>query len=123
MIRKTNRCLRQPRTTLKDWRPLPPLKWMHNSCVSACRFCFLCIVQVVSEAESAEGAFSEAKEAAMGGRTELSRRQTDLAALQADAREKSKKEGLALAKIKEVRVCACVVRPIYSGRQSTPFCK
>ena len=63
----------------------------------------MCVAfQVVGEAESAEELWSEAKEATMSSRTALSQRQTALAALQTAFWEKSRREGLALAKIKEV---------------------
>ncbi|CAM9358894.1 unnamed protein product [Ectocarpus sp. 6 AP-2014] len=57
---------------------------------------------VMADTASAEGVFEEAKEATLGSKAALSQQRTDLAALQREFRESSRREEQAMAKIKEL---------------------
>ncbi|CAM9289451.1 unnamed protein product, partial [Ectocarpus sp. 12 AP-2014] len=60
---------------------------------------------VMADTASAEGIFAQAKEATLESKAALSQQRTDLAALQREFRERSRREEQAMAKIKEVFTC------------------
>lgn len=67
--------------------------------------CVCTYVQVMADTESAESVFAEAKEATLESKAALSQQRTDLALLQREFRESSRREEQASIKIKEVLTC------------------
>lgn len=65
-------------------------------------FCSPWVAKVFGDTDAAGVALAKAKELSLTSRTALTKHQNSQAALQADLRTKSKQEGVAAAKVKEV---------------------